>query len=51
LLGTSALGEVAADDDELRFQRIDLALDGFDEILVMGAEVKVGKMDEASHGA
>ena len=47
LLGPRALGEVAADDDEVGLQLVDTPLDGLDQPLVMGAEMQVGKMDEA----
>jgi hypothetical protein len=41
LLGARALGEVAADDDEVRFQFVDLPIDGLDQPLVVGAEMEV----------
>ena len=49
LLGPRALGEVAADDDEVGLELVDLPLDRLDQPLVMRAEMKVGEMDEASH--
>ena len=49
LLGPRALGEVAADDDEVGLLRIDLFGNGFHQPLVMGTEVKVGEMDDPGH--
>ena len=49
LLGPRALGEVAADDDEVGLQLVDLAVDRFDQPLVVGAEMEVGEMDDAGH--
>jgi hypothetical protein len=49
LLGPGALGEIAADDDEVRLEAVDLLADSFHEALVMRAEVEVGKMDDTSH--
>ena len=51
LLGLRALGEIAADDDEVGLQLIDAVLDGLDQALVMRAKMQVREMDEASHGA
>src|SRR6185437_9646977 len=50
LLGPGALREVAADHDEVGFQLIGLPLDGLDQLLVVRAEMQVGKMHDASHG-
>jgi hypothetical protein len=41
LLGPRTLGEVTADDDEVRFQFVDLPIDGLDQPLVVGAEMEV----------
>ena len=49
LLGARALREIAADDDEVGLQLVDLAFDRLDQALVVRAEVQVGKMDDASH--
>jgi hypothetical protein len=49
LLGARTLGEIAADDDEIRLQTIEAGLDGFDESCVMGTEMEVGKMDDPGH--
>jgi hypothetical protein len=51
LLGPRALREVAADDDEVGLELIDALLNRADELIVMGAEVQVGQMNEASHEA
>jgi hypothetical protein len=51
LLCPRALGEVAADDDKIGLQPVDAGLNGFNQILVMGAEMQVRKVDEASHDA
>jgi hypothetical protein len=50
LLGPRTLREIAADDDEVGLQLVNLPVDRLDKPLVMSAEVKVGKMDYASHG-
>ena len=50
LLGACALGEIAANDDEVGFQLVDFCLDRLDDLLVVCAEMQVGEMDEASHG-
>ena len=50
LLGTRALGEVAADDDEVGLELIDLPFDRLDQPLVMGAEMEVGEVNDAGHG-
>jgi deferrochelatase/peroxidase EfeB len=39
LLGLGALGEVAADDDEVGFQLVDAFLDALDQALVVRAEI------------
>src|SRR5438477_7229945 len=44
LLGPCTLREIAADDDEVGFQPVDLPVDRLDEPLVMSAEVQIGKM-------
>ena len=49
LLGPGALGEVAADDDQVGLQLVDLPFDRLDQPRVMRAEMKVGEMDEAGH--
>ena len=49
LLGARALGEVAADDDEVGLELVDLPFDGFDQPLVMGAEMEIGKVNEPGH--
>ena len=49
LLGPGALGEIAADHDQVGLQFVGLALDRFDEVFVVRAEVQVRQMDEASH--
>ncbi len=50
LLGACALGEIAADHDQVGLQLVDLPLDSLDQTFVMRAEMKVGKMDDAGHG-
>jgi hypothetical protein len=49
LLGLGALGEIAADDDKVGLELVDLRLDGLDQPLVMRAEMKVGKVHEPGH--
>ena len=49
LLGSGALGEVAADDDEVGLELVDAPLDGVDQSLVVGAEMEIGQVNEASH--
>ena len=49
LLGPGALGEVAADDDEVGLELVDLPLDRFHQLFVMGAKMQVGEMDDSSH--
>jgi hypothetical protein len=49
LLGPRALGEVAADDDEVRCDLVDLALDCHHQPGVVSSEMEVGKVDQASH--
>ena len=51
LLGPRALGEVAADYDQVGLQRIDLGIDGFHQPLVMGPEVQIREMDDAGHAS
>ena len=51
LLGARTLSEVPTNDDEIRLGPGDLAFDRFDQPRVVGAEVKVGQMHQASHGA
>ena len=47
LLGPCALREISADDDEVGLEPVDIPFDRFDEILVVGAEMQVGKVGEA----
>ena len=49
LLGARALGEVAADHDQVGLELVDFAFDRLDQPLVVRAEMKVGEMDEAGH--
>jgi hypothetical protein len=49
LLGSGALSEVAANHDELGLQFVDPAFHTLDQPFVMGAEMQVREMDEASH--
>ena len=49
LLGPRALREVAADDDEVGLLLVDALVDRLDQPRVVGAEVKVGQMDQAGH--
>jgi hypothetical protein len=42
LLGARTLGEVAADDDEVGLQLINLRVDGRDELLIVRSEMEVG---------
>jgi hypothetical protein len=49
LLGLCALGEVAADEDEVGLETADLGFDGFDQHFVVCAEMEVGEVEEASH--
>ena len=51
LLGPGALREVAADDDQIRLQLVDLPVDRLDQPVVMGPKVEIGEMDDASHEA
>jgi hypothetical protein len=44
------LGEVAADNDEVRVSFIHLPLNGVDYRRVMRSEVEVRKMNQTSHG-
>ena len=50
LLGPRALGEVAADDDEVGLLVRNPRLDRFDENGVVGAEMKVGQVKKTGHG-
>jgi len=49
LFGSRALCEVAADDDKIGLQAVELGLDLFDQPLIVRAEMEIGKMDYASH--
>jgi hypothetical protein len=49
LLGSRALREIAADDDEVRFQLVGSALDRSDDFLVVRPEMKVGQMEQPGH--
>ena len=49
LLGTSALREIAADDDDVWLELVGLRLDCADQPLVVGAEMQVRQMDDPSH--
>ena len=51
LLGPGALGEVAADDDEVGLLLIHPRFDRVDQLVVMRAEVKVGQVDQMGHAA
>ena len=42
LLGAGTLGEIAADDDEIGLERVDMPFDGVDQPLIMSAKVEVG---------
>ena len=42
LLSARPLCEIAADHHEVRLQRIDALLDGFDQIFVVSAEMQIG---------
>jgi len=50
LLGSGALGEVAADHDQVRLFLVNPLLDRLDKPRVVGAKVQVGEVNEASHG-
>jgi hypothetical protein len=41
LLGPRALSEVAADDDEVGLELVDLRVDGLDEAVIVRTEMKV----------
>ncbi len=41
LLGSRALGEVAADDDEIGLELVSLALNRLDQVFVMRAEMQI----------
>jgi hypothetical protein len=49
LLRPCALGEIAADDDEIGLQLVDASLDSSNQPVVVGTEMQVRKVDEASH--
>jgi hypothetical protein len=49
LFGPRALREVAADDDQIWLQIVDLAAHGVNEALVMSAEMKVRQMNNTGH--
>src|SRR5688500_10848874 len=51
LLSPRTLGKIAADDDEIGLLFADALLDRFDQPRVVGAEMQVRQMDQASHGA
>ena len=50
LVGPRPLGEIAGDDDQVGLQLVDPLFDAIDQLLVMGAEMKVGEMGDARHG-
>jgi hypothetical protein len=49
LVGSRPLGEIAGDDDQVGLQLVDPLFDTIDQLLVMGAEMKVGQMGDARH--
>jgi hypothetical protein len=49
LLGSRALREIAADDEQVRLELVDLALDRRDDLIVMRAEMQIGQVDEPRH--
>ena len=49
LLGRGALGEVAADHDQVGLELVDARLDRFDEPRVVCSKVKIGQVDETGH--
>ena len=51
LVGPRSLREIAADDDQVGPFFINPSLDRFDQLLIVGAEMQVGQMDQASHGS
>src|SRR5690242_21370986 len=46
-----ALGEVAANDDEVGLELVCLAFDSIDDLVVMGPEMEVGQVNKARHAA
>src|SRR5438309_4038819 len=50
LLGTSALREIAADDDEIRLEPSDVGFHRINQTLIVCPEMEVREMDNASHG-
>src|SRR5436190_18578911 len=51
LLGLGALGEVAGNDDQVGPGFVDPFLDRSHQLLVVRAEVEIGKMGNAGHGS
>ena len=51
LLGPGALSEVAADDQEVRPERVDVVRNGLDQSLVVSSKMKVRQMDDAGHAS
>ena len=51
LLGPRALGEIAADDNQVGFVGVDPFLNRLDQLGVVRAEVEVGQMDDSRHVA
>jgi len=51
LVRSSALSEVAADDNEVRLLVMNALLNRLNETLVMRTEVQVRQVKQASHGA
>ena len=49
LIGRGALGEVAADHDQVGPELVDARLDRLDESRVVRPKVKIGQVDEAGH--
>ncbi len=49
LLGPGTLGEIAADDHQVGLGRVHFGFYRLDQFGVVGAEVEVGQMDQASH--
>jgi hypothetical protein len=50
LLGLGALGQIAADDDEIGICPIDLLLDCLDHLGIVRSEMEVGEVNQARHG-
>ena len=50
LLGPRALGEVAADDDEVGFLLVNALLDRIDQPRVVSTEMQIGQVDQPNHG-